>query len=146
MSMRWISIICVLVGLANSHICPDGKLCKRGVCCPRYLLSGPLYECCSDGCEILSGCYLAPKRPKLDRDNYILPSEPKAVLSRESSDRDILSPSFEPKDVSPINSNFDSSEEIADFQMGFFRNILDKLVDKGLEKITNKILPSYQRY
>ncbi|GBO21579.1 hypothetical protein AVEN_164148-1, partial [Araneus ventricosus] len=91
MSLRWISIICLLVGLANSYMCPDGNSCKSGMCCPRYVLSGPLYECCSVGCGFLGGCYLAPKRPKLDRDNYILPSEP--------------------KDVSSIEYIFDSSEE-----------------------------------
>ncbi|GBN58093.1 hypothetical protein AVEN_39294-1, partial [Araneus ventricosus] len=125
MSLRLISIICLLVGLANSYMCPDGNSCKSGVCCPRSL-SRLSFECCMQGfgCWFLGGCYLAPKRTKLDRDNYIPPSEP--------------------KDVSSIESAFDSSEEIADFQMGFIKNLWIKVVDPLLEKITNKILPSRQ--
>ncbi|GBM19646.1 hypothetical protein AVEN_107313-1 [Araneus ventricosus] len=100
MSLRLISIICLLVGLANSYMCPDGNSCKSGVCCPRSL-SRLSFECCMPGfgCGFLGGCYLAPKRTKLDRDNYIPPSEP--------------------KDVSSIESAFDSSEESMSFGLIF---------------------------
>ncbi|CAL1286222.1 unnamed protein product [Larinioides sclopetarius] len=123
MSLCLISIICLLVGLANSHTCPGGKLCDDGVCCPQSL-TRLSYECCpyEFGCEFLGGCYLIPKSPKLDKVNQIPPSDP--------------------KDESSLEYTFDSSEEIADVQMGILGNILKKVGGIVLNKIKEKIFPS----
>ncbi|CAL1286219.1 unnamed protein product [Larinioides sclopetarius] len=146
MHLLWVSVICLLVASAYSYTCPDGNSCNGGVCCPRYISSDPLYDCCSDGCRFVGNYYLTPKRVKLDQDSvvekdiFIQPSEPTGMFSIESTDRDIfIPPSSELKDMSSIESIHDSSGKFPVVQMGFFKNVWKKVKRTVKDAIKEKI-------
>ncbi|KAF8793018.1 uncharacterized protein LOC129969343 [Argiope bruennichi] len=110
MHLFWISMICLVIGLANGYKCPNWMFCD-GICCPRFLYGGS-YECCRNGygCRygILSGCNLAPQKIQVKEDSIM--------------DRNIF-PLSEPKDDSSIE---ESSEEV--LQRGWLKDVLKKIL------------------